>query len=370
LAQVGFSSTVIAVSPIYHRRQHASSSAPARWLRYPQFPGTIGLSSAGRFLYASLLGDISRLHRRRPIDVIHAHGALPCGHAASLVSRKLQIPFVVTVHGLDAFNTCFLSGAPAEWRRRASIAVYQKASNVICVSGKVQQILQSGMPAAIRSTVIYNGTDTELFSPQPPTHRPTPAAPPSSETPNPAQQEILIVGNLIPSKGQDLALRALHHIAASFPQLQCRIIGEGPDRPRLEALANELGIRQRVIFSARQSRAAVSDAMRRCSLFVLPSSNEGLGCVYLEAMACARPVVACRGQGIEEIIEHRKNGWLISPDNLDELQQAISTLIRSPEQAESIGLAARQTILNGLTLPQQAQRLATLHRLCASNPAL
>jgi teichuronic acid biosynthesis glycosyltransferase TuaC len=370
LAQIGFSSTVIAVSPIYHRRRHASSSAPARWLRYPQFPGTIGLSSAGRFLYASVLGEISRLHRRRPIDVIHAHGALPCGHAASLVSRKLQIPFVVTVHGLDAFNTCFLSGAPAEWRRRASIAVYQKASNVICVSRKVQQILQRGMPAAIRSTVIYNGTDTELFSAQPATDPATSATAPSSEIPNPARQGILIVGNLIPSKGHELVLRAIHRIADSFPQLQCRIIGEGPDGQRLEALAIELGIRQRVVLSGRQSRAAVADAMRRCSIFVLPSSNEGLGCVYLEAMACGKPVIACRGQGIEEIIEHRKNGWLIFPDNLDELQQAISTLLRSPEQAESIGLAAHQTILSGLTLAQQAQRLATLYRLGASNRAL
>ncbi|MFZ3340185.1 MAG: glycosyltransferase, partial [Terriglobales bacterium] len=316
-AQAGISSTVIAVNPIYTPRRHSISSAPARWLRYPQLPGTLGLSSAGRFLYARALPEIARLHHRRPIDVIHAHAALPCGQAASLLARRLKIPYIVTVHGLDVFNTCCRAGAPAEWRRRASIAVYQGASNVICVSRKVQEILQSAMPPGVRSTVVYNAAGTEMFSPHPASQSMFAGAAGSS------QPEILVVGNLIPSKGQELVLRAIHRNAGSFPELQCRIIGEGPDRQRLEALANELGIRQQIHFMGRQSRAHVADAMRRCSMFVLPSSNEGLGCVYLEAMACARPVIACRGQGIEEIVEHRKNGWLISPDNLDELEQAI-----------------------------------------------
>jgi glycosyltransferase involved in cell wall biosynthesis len=241
--------------------------------------------------------------------------------------------------------------------------VYQKASDVVCVSRKVQDILQSGMPSGVRSTVVYNGTNTELFSP--------PASQPiSAEATGAAKQQILIVGNLIPGKGQELVLRAIHRIAVSFPQLQCRVIGEGPDRQRLESLAGELGISQRIEFLGRQSRVAVADEMRQCSMFVLPSRSEGLGCVYLEAMACAKPVIACRGQGIEEIIEHQKNGWLISPDSLGELEQALSTLLRSPDRAAEIGFAARQTILDGLTLSHQAQRLATLYRLYASNRAL
>jgi glycosyltransferase involved in cell wall biosynthesis len=363
MTKAGVASTVIAVSPIYSARRHPASSSPAKWIRYPQLPGIMGLSSAGYLLYAGLLGEISRLHRERPIGVIHAHAALPCGQAASLLARRLGVPYVVTVHGLDAFNTCLEAGVQAEWRRRASLAVYRRASNVICVSRKVQQILESGMAAGVRSTVVHNGTDTELFSPQL-SFRPIvePIADP--------QQEILIVGNLISSKGQDLVLRAIHSLVDSFPQVQCRIIGEGPDRPRLEALANKFGIRRRTHFLGRQSRTAVADAMRRCSIFVLPSRNEGLGCVYLEAMSCAKPVIACRGQGIEEIIKDRKNGWLTSPDNLDELRQAISTLLQSPGQAGRIGLAARQTILNGLTLSQQAQSLATVYGLCASSRAL
>jgi len=297
---------------------------------------------------------------------------LPCGQAASLLAQRLRIPYIITVHGLDVFNTCFLAGSPAEWRKRATIAAYERASMVICVSRKVQKILQDGMREHIRCSVVYNGTDVELFSPAISSHRPIlPAllSPEmlSSEIPSPdtsgqPRREILIVGNLNASKGQELVLRAVHRIAAAFPHLQCRIVGEGPDRTRLEALARDLGIGQRVSFLGRQSRAAVADAMRRCSVFVLPSSNEGLGCVYLEAMASAKPVIACRGQGIEEIVEHQKNGWLISPNSLDELEQALLTLLRSPELSLQLGESARKTVVSELTLAHQAQQLAAIYR--------
>jgi teichuronic acid biosynthesis glycosyltransferase TuaC len=118
-------------------------------------------------LYARLLGRVRKLRGVKPIDVIHAHAALPCGHAAALLSRRLNIPFVVTVHGLDVFNTCFLGGIPAVWRRKVSVEVYRAARNVICISGKVQEILKTGTPAETRSTIVYNGANPSLFSPNP-----------------------------------------------------------------------------------------------------------------------------------------------------------------------------------------------------------
>ena len=349
LRQFGVDSSVIAVSPIYHPRKHSSSSAAAEWVRYPQVPGNLGLSSAGKLLYARLLGRIRQLHTAKPIDVIHAHAALPCGHAAALLSRRLNIPFVVTVHGLDVFNNCHLGGIPAAWRRKVSVDVYRAARNVVCISGKVQEILKTGTPADTCSTIVYNGVDPSLFSPNPAVGRPF-------------DPEILIVGTLLRSKGHELVLRALGKLRPSFPQLRCRIIGEGPDRALFEAMVRDLGMGQQVQFVGRQRRSEVAEAMRRCSVFVLASRNEGLGCVYLEAMSCGRPVVACRGQGIEELIEHGKNGWLISVDGLEELVQGLSVLLGSPELRAGIGAAARHTIMEKLTLSHQAQHLAGIYR--------
>ena len=347
--QFGVDSSVIAVSPIYHSRKQPSPSAAADWVRYPQLPGTVGLSSAGKLLYARLLGRIRQLHSVKPIDVIHAHAALPCGHAAALLSRRLNIPFVVTVHGLDVFNNCHLGGIPAAWRRKVSVEVYGAARTVVCISGKVQEILKTGTPAETCSTIVYNGVNPSLFSPNP-------------AAGGPFDPEILIVGTLLRSKGHELVLRALGHLRPSFSQLRCRIIGEGPDRARFETLVRELGIGRQVQFVGRQSRSEVAEAMRRCSIFVLPSRNEGLGCVYLEAMASGKPVIACYGQGIAEVIEHGRNGWLIPADGLEQLVQGLPVLLGSPELRAAIGAGARRTILEKLTLAHQAQHLARIYR--------
>jgi teichuronic acid biosynthesis glycosyltransferase TuaC len=344
----GVDSSVIAVSPMHYPRKHSTASPAAEWVRYPQAPGNFGLSSAGKFLYARLRERVWKLHSVKRIDVIHAHGAMPCGHAAALLSRNLRVPFVVTVHGLDVF-TCARGGIPAAWRRKVSVEVFAAAQNVICISGKVQEILMAGALPETRSTVVYNGVNSDLFSP-------------NSEQVAQINPEVLVVGTLIPSKGHELVLRALGKLTRSFPTVQCRVVGEGPDGDRLEALVHELGIEQRVQFVRRQSRSEVAQAMRRCSVFALPSRNEALGCVYLEAMACGKPVIGCRGQGIDGVIEHGRNGWLIPGDGLEELVQELSALFRSPELCVRVGTAARQTILKKFTLSHQAEQLIAVYR--------
>jgi len=148
----------------------------------------------------------------------------------------------------------------------------------------------------------------------------------------------------------------------SFPQLRCRIIGEGPDRGRLEAVVRELAIEQHVQFVARESRSKVAESMRRSSIFALASRNEGLGCVYLEAMSCGKPVIGCRGQGIDEVIEHGTNGLLIPAGGLAELEAGLSALLGSSELRGRFGAAARQTILDRFTLAHQAEQLAAVYR--------
>ena len=350
LSEFGVLSSVIAVDSIYHARKKASHKSPAEWIRYPQLPGNFGLSRAGKFLGAVLLSRVQQLHRQSPVHVIHAHAALPCGQAAAFISHRLRIPFVVTIHGLDVFNRCFEDGIAAGWRRKASLRVYENARNVICISDKVQQLLTKGMNAKVHSEVVYNGTDPDLFSPgsvpdQPPT--------------------ILIVGNLLAGKGQELVLRAFDRLKDSHPGLQCRIIGEGADRDRFAALARDLSISGQVHFLGRRSRSGVAEAMRNCTVFVLPSRYEGLGCVYLEAMASGKPVIACRGQGIDEVIDHGTNGWLIPIDGLDELVQGLQVLLGDSNLRAHIGQAARQTILDRLTLSHQARSLMRIYEAAA-----
>jgi teichuronic acid biosynthesis glycosyltransferase TuaC len=344
-------SCVVAVQPFYRARS-TPNGHPAQWVRYAAIPGGIGLASSGAFLYASLLPKIRKLHLERRIDLIHAHAALPCGQAAALLSCELRIPFVVTVHGLDVFFGAQVEGWAGRWCQRVARSVYGSAARVICVSRRVADelanapLLQSG-----NIKVIHNGVDPSRFSPGP------------SDLECPI---ILSVGNLIPSKGHELLLRAFAALHQSCPNASCEIVGDGTERFHLARLTQDLNIAGKVRFLGRQGRKQVAEAMRRCTIFALPSRYEGLGCVYLEAMSAEKPAIACCRQGIEDIIQHGHNGWLINPNDLNGMVNALSALLRDLELRRCIGTAARKTILAGYTLAHQAGQLAQLYRECVA----
>jgi glycosyltransferase involved in cell wall biosynthesis len=200
--------------------------------------------------------------------------------------------------------------------------------------------------------VVYNGVNPELFSPGT-----------DGLFANPL---VLSVGNLIPIKGHELLIHAAAALATEFPSLSLEIIGDGPERSRLQNLTHELKIVDQVHFLGRKSRQEVAEAMRRSTVFALPSRYEGLGCVYLEAMSVGKPVIGCREQGIAEIIRHGSNGFLVGPDNERELTLALAMLLRDEGRRRNLGAAARDTILEGFTLEQQAENLVRIYRECVA----
>jgi len=348
----GVRSCVLFVRPVYRAPAKSKVDTPdVSSVHYLCLPGGIGLASSGTFLYQALLSKVRTMHRSQRIDVIHAHAALPCGHAASLLSRELKIPFVVTVHGLDVFFDNQVRGYFGVRCERVAQDVYRSASRVICISDKVANKVVDSAAAPLNTRVIYNSVDADLFSPGPV---------------DPVPSTILSVGNLIPSKGHEILLRALSQVLPNHPNLSCEIIGDGPEREPLSRLARDCNIDDKVHFLGRQNRKQVADAMRRCTLFALPSRYEGLGCVYLEAMSAGKPAIACRGQGIDEIIRHGSNGWLIEPDNVPELIATITTLLRDTRLRHQIGEGARRTVLQRFTSSLHASELAAVYRECVA----
>ena len=351
--KAGVCNTVFAVQPFYRGKVGPGKSAvPAKWFRYFSLPSGFGLPSAGAFVFARIVSEVRKIHESQPVGLIHAHGPLPCGHAAMLLSRELKIPYVVTVHGLDAFANIQVTGRAGEWSSRISQRAYGSSSRVICISEHVREQVLTGTGRSCRTSVVYNGVDPELFSPR--------------EEPPADSPVVLSVGNLIPIKGHEFLIRAVAALTGEFPALKLEIIGDGPERAHLESLTSQLQISGRVSFSGRQSRQQVAAAMQRCTLFALPSRYEGLGCVYLEAMSAGKAIIGCRGQGIAEVVRHGSNGFLVGPDNDKELALAIAMLLRDPLRRRNIGVAARDTILDRYTLAQQAENLIRIYRESAA----
>lgn len=349
LARTGVRNTIFAVQPLYQRRhQPNDSGVSADWLRYFALPGAFGIPIAGVFVFARIVGKVRALHGLEPIDLIHAHGSLPCGHGAMLLSQELGIPYVVSVHGFDTFSSGKVTGRALAWCHRISRRVYASSRRVICVSEGVREHVLEGIGSICRTSVVYNGVDPELFSP--------------GEEP-PSESFLILSGRTLPSiAGPETLVRAASSLTSEFPSLRWEFIGPGLECSRLHNLAQQLGVDEHVRFLGRQSLRQIAEAMRRCSVFAMPSRCEGLGDLYLEAMSTGKPVIGYRGQGIAEIIQHGSNGFLVGPDNERELILAIAMLLRDEPLRRRMGTAARDTILGGLTLAHQAESLGRIYK--------
>ena len=179
-----------------------------------------------------------------------------------LLGAELGLPYVVSVHGLDAYSTNQVGGRAGQWCRRISQRVYRSAKRVICISERVREEVLKGSGGNCRTSVVYNSVDSELFSP--------------GNDASAGGLTVLSVGNLIPIKAHDVLLRAIAALASEFPALTLQIIGEGSEEANLRALVRELQLDKRVRFAGRRSRREVAAAMRECTVFALPSRYEGL----------------------------------------------------------------------------------------------
>jgi len=134
------------------------------------------------------------------------------------------------------------------------------------------------------------------------------------------------------SLGIDEVLDLLPSLAVEFPSLRYLVIGEGDDRPRLEAKADALGVRQLVTFGGQIPEAEKADHYRLADAFVMAGRGEGFGFVFLEAMACGVPVVASIRDGSREAVRDGALGLLADPDDPESLRSAIRQALRQPRR--------------------------------------
>ena len=159
--------------------------------------------------------------------------------------------------------------------------------------------------------------------------------------PDPACFTILSVCRFYPRKRLRLLLEAAAMLRGRIPGLAVRLVGNGPEAGRLEALSRELKLGDAVRFLGDVSRAQLAAEYNRCDLFCLPSVQEGFGVVFLEAMAAGKPIVAARAAAVPEVAPHAA---LARPDSAEALAAAIESLYRSPEERAAQAAAGRRHV--------------------------
>jgi glycosyltransferase involved in cell wall biosynthesis len=145
-------------------------------------------------------------------------------------------------------------------------------------------------------------------------------------------------------KGMDTLITALPRLLPRWPELQLAMVGEGDDREWLENLAEENGVDRHVHFLSGLSYEELASCYAHCEIFALPSKGEGFGLVYLEAMACGKPVIGGAHGGAPEVIDDGKTGYLVPHGDAVQLATAIETLLANPTLELEMGRRGKERV--------------------------
>lgn len=272
-------------------------------------------------LYRCLLRHIqSTILPTYDFDLIDAHVYYPDGVAAAWLGRALKRPVVVTARGTDLNH--YPRRYPLVGRMITRTAKSVDASITVCAALKDALVDLGADPSRVH--VLRNGVDLSLFHPKEQRS--------FGGIGDCRRSKLLSVGHLIKRKGHDLVINAL----AYLPDTELVIAGDGPERRRLEQLANERGLNERVHFLGVIEHERLADLYSSADLLVLASSREGWPNVLLEALACGTPVVATRNWGTPEIISSPDAGCLVEQQTPRALAEAIEkTLLSRPDRIKT-----------------------------------
>lgn len=279
----------------------------------------LSLSSYGEkgFNHRSAMASIRchwhKIFRDFTPDVIHAHTLGFDSEIGAWLKKKFTCPLIVTTHGSD--TAVPLSKGQHDTLRRAC----DNADTVVAVSSVLREKLRT-CSTTTRLEAILNGfvyRDIPADIPRDPYH-------------------IIQVGHLIPLKRTDVTIRAFAKLKKEYPQLRLTVIGQGAQREALENLCRELHAAGSVRFLGQIPNEAVFREMCSAAYFVMVSKPEGLGIVYLEAMAAGCVTVGTEGEGISDVIRHGENGFLVPADDPDAIVRVISDCLETPEKSANI----------------------------------
>ena len=317
--------------------------------RRPVMPKRFAFHLNGLFYYKSVHQFVMKLLNRFNFDIIHAHVALPDGFAGALLGREVQRPLIITVHGKDTANAQWSTFHLNPHCKEAILKAFRSSSKIVAVSNYVKRSTLEVYPVldSRKIVVIHGGVDLT-----------------KSHLREKKQSDtitILSVGPLSPLKGHEYTIDAMKEVVKAFPNCRLMIIGEGEEKKKLmrQVAGNEL--QNFVSILNILPHEQLLKLMSICDIFVLPSWAEGLGIVYLEAMAFGLPVIGCKGQGIEDIVSHGETGFLVEPKNSRQLTSLLLELLRDEGVRRKIGEAGQEVVLKNYRWGNNAAKHVQLY---------
>lgn len=300
------------------RRPHVTGEGsyhgvPVARPRYLVLPKRMAYTSVGAAMAKAAAPAFDACLAKGSPQFVHAHTLYPAGEAA-LLNADGRLPVVVTVHGSDLRTNL----ARPAWRDTIA-RVAERAAAVVCVSTALADELVRELGAdRAKVLVIPNSFDDATFDY---VERATHEGP----------TRLVAVGNLVPVKGFDVAIEAVARAVEHGADVELTIVGRGPQRAALEALASGRGVADRIRFTGYIEREQLAEEYARADAVVVPSRQEGFGVALVEALATGLPAVVTRSGGPDEILGGSMmpvpgSGLTVRPDDAEDLGRAIAEI--------------------------------------------
>ena len=266
---------------------------------------------------------------------------------------KTGTPYLAAAHGFEYWLS-IAPGTHALVRRATSRA----ARVPVMCSAFIARVVRTAVPDDVPVSVMYPGADLEAFRPDLPYEDLT-------ELHGVADRPLIVcVSRLVARKGQDVLIRALPEIRRDVPDASLLIVGDGPDRDRLKRLA--AGTPEgSVAFAGQVSEGDLPRYYRAGNVFAMPCRSrlgglevEGWGNVFVEAAACARPVVVGDSGGARESLVPGETGLLVNGSDVQEVADAVGSLLADPGRAEAMGRAGRERVERAFGWSRAGEQLA------------
>ncbi|HJT21777.1 MAG TPA: glycosyltransferase family 4 protein [Nitrospira sp.] len=300
------------------------------------------------------LYQLGRLVRRHDIDIVNIHYPLGCEIYFVFLRFLLRFKLVISVHGADLFP----EGIP-QARYPFALRFLMNSTDWLVAPSRsmLAQTVAKFPRLEPRGSAIHNAVDMAEFE--------------INGTDQAGQgTHILCVALHHPRKAIDVLIKAFKLFSERHQGVELWLVGDGPATGELVDLARHLDLDEQVKFLGARDRSGVRTLLHRCRVAVLPSRVEPFGIAILEALACRKPVIASAVGGIPEIIDNRKNGILVEPEDPEALCDAMTAVWNDPALAGMLAAAGYETVKERFQWEIAAARYeATFTKLSPSIPA-
>jgi len=263
----------------------------------------------------------------KQVDIIHAHGAILNGTVAFLLSKQLKVPFVISEH-TGPFSKISNSFVKKRWAKY----ILNRANKVFAVSNHLKDEMVAMGIRDENVIVSFNPVDTNLFQ---------------CKSSTGVEKNILFVSRLEPFKGGLRTLKAFHKVLETLEGWRLTICGEGPEKEEIIRYVQEFKLEDCVTIKGVLTKPEYVGELHQASFLVFPSLHESFGLIPVEAMTCGLPVITTNATAMPEYI-NEQNGVLLNTSSVEEISQAISTMINNLSTYNSVVISENMNVRFGI----------------------